>query len=183
MSENTEKKSKSSALRDRVKSFLIAIAIVVVLKLFIIDATRVQGNSMLDTLHTGDVMLVNKVSKNFSDYKRGDIVILEAPDYPGRLYIKRVVGEPGDEISLEDGEVLVNGKVYEEDYVHAPATLQTSEFSDRVLGEDEYFVMGDNRLPNASNDSRNFGSLSKDQIVGHAFFRIYPFSDMGRVDR
>lgn len=147
------------------------------------DATRVAGNSMLDTLHDGDMLLVNKIGKNFSDYHRGDIVILHAPDYPGRLYVKRVVGEPGDTITLDNETVYLNGEELAEPYTSVDYTLQTTDINQWVLDDNQYFVMGDNRLEGASNDSRSFGPVLKEEIVGHAFVRFYPFADFGLIDK
>ena len=164
------------------KSILIALAIAIFIKAFIMDATNISGNSMLNTLHDGDMLLVNKISKNFTDYHRGQIVILKAPDYPNRLYVKRVIGQPGDTITLKDEKVYVNGEQLNESYTSVDYTLQTSEDYEWKLLDNQYFVMGDNRLEGASNDSRNFGPINKSEIVGHAFVRIYPFSDIGKID-
>lgn len=164
------------------KSIVVALLIAIFIKLFIMDATNIAGNSMLNTLHDGDMLLMNKVSKNFTDYHRGQIVILNAPDYPNRLYVKRIIGEPGDTVSLKNEKVYINGKEIKEPYTSVDYTLQTSDENEWTLLDDQYFLMGDNRLEGASNDSRNFGPISKNDIVGHAFLRIYPFSDIGTID-
>lgn len=180
------KKNKDSiwsTILDWIKTILIALVIAVVIKVFLLDATRVSGHSMLNTLHDEDMLLVDKVSKNFTDFKRGNIVIINAPDYPGRLYIKRVVGLPGDTISLNDGKVYLNGSELDEPYTSVDYTLPEADGTEWTLLEDEYFVMGDNREEGASNDSRNFGPIIKKDIVGHAFLRFYPFNDFGRVDK
>ncbi|WP_297281432.1 signal peptidase I [uncultured Anaerococcus sp.] len=182
----TNKKNKkdddSEGPLEFLKSIAIALLIAILIKTFIMDATNIAGNSMLNTLHNGDMLLMNKLSKNFTDYHRGQIVILKAPDYPNRLYVKRVIGEPGDTITLKDEKVYVNGEELNEPYTSVDYTLQTSEDYEWTLLDNQYFVMGDNRLEGASNDSRNFGSIDKSEIVGHAFFRIYPFNDIGKID-
>lgn len=177
-----KKDSLKDIIIDWIKTILTAFLIALVLKLFIVDATRVSGKSMLNTLHHDDMLLVNKIGKHFTSYKRGQIVILDAPDYPNRLYVKRVVGIPGDTISLKDDKVYLNGEELQEPYTSVDYTLPENGGLEWQLSENEYFVMGDNRLEGASNDSRNFGPISKDEIVGHAFFRIYPFSDFGLID-
>lgn len=177
-----KKDSLKDIIVDWIKTILTALLIALVLKLFIVDATRVSGKSMLNTLHHDDMLLVNKIGKHFTSYKRGQIVILDAPDYPNRLYVKRVVGIPGDTISLKDDKVYLNGEELQEPYTSVDYTLPENGGLEWQLSENEYFVMGDNRLEGASNDSRNFGPISKDEIVGHAFFRIYPFSDFGLID-
>lgn len=177
-----KKDSLKDIIIDWIKTILTAFLIALVLKLFIVDATRVSGKSMLNTLHHDDMLMVNKIGKHFTSYKRGQIVILDAPDYPNRLYVKRVVGIPGDTISLKDDKVYLNGEELQEPYTSVDYTLPENGGLEWQLSENEYFVMGDNRLEGASNDSRNFGPISKDEIVGHAFFRIYPFSDFGLID-
>ena len=177
-----KKDSLKDIIIDWIKTILTAFLIALVLKLFIVDATRVSGKSMLNTLHHDDMLLVNKIGKHFTSYKRGQIIILDAPDYPNRLYVKRVVGIPGDTISLKDDKVYLNGEELQEPYTSVDYTLPENGGLEWQLSENEYFVMGDNRLEGASNDSRNFGPISKDEIVGHAFFRIYPFSDFGLID-
>ena len=177
-----KKDSLKDIIVDWIKTILTAFLIALVLKLFIVDATRVSGKSMLNTLHHDDMLLVNKIGKHFTSYKRGQIIILDAPDYPNRLYVKRVVGIPGDTISLKDDKVYLNGEQLQEPYTSVDYTLPENGGLEWQLSENVYFVMGDNRLEGASNDSRNFGPISKDEIVGHAFFRIYPFSDFGLID-
>lgn len=177
-----KKDSLKDTIIDWIKTILTALVIALVLKLFIVDATRVSGKSMLNTLHHDDMLLVNKIGKHFTSYKRGQIIILDAPDYPNRLYVKRVVGIPGDTISLKDDKVYLNGEELQEPYTSVDYTLPGFDGVEWQLSENEYFVMGDNRLEGASNDSRNFGPITKDDIVGHAFFRIYPFSDFGLID-
>ena len=176
-------KSKGLEFLDWIKTILLALVIAFFIKIFIMDATKVEGNSMLNTLHSGDMLFVDKVSKHFKGYERGDIVILEAPDQADTFYIKRIVGMPGDNVEIKDGDIYVNGEIYEENYINSDQTLTTNENSSWEVKDDEYFVMGDNRLPNASNDSRNFGPISSEKIIGHAFLRFFPIYDIGFVDK
>ena len=180
MENNTKDKKILDILWDWVKTLAVALFITFFIKIFIFDATRVSGDSMLNTLHSGDMLFVNKIGKHFKDYKRGEIVIINAPDYPNRLYIKRVIGTPGDTVELRDGEVYVNDELLKEDYIGADATLPTSDMDSWTLSANEYLVFGDNR--SNSNDSRSFGKIYKEDIVGHAFVRFYPFSDAGLID-
>lgn len=167
---------------DWIKTIAAALLIAAFIKGFIMDATRVSGLSMLNTLYHDDMLLVDKITKRFNDYDRGNIVILKAPDYENRLYVKRVIGIPGDTISLKDDKVFLNGKELDEPYTSVDYTLPEADGTKWTLGEDEYFVMGDNREEGASNDSRNFGPVNKSEIVGHAFLRFYPFEDFGQID-
>ena len=175
-------KKDEDGVLEWIKSIVIALAIAAVIKWLFFDATRVAGNSMLNTLHDGDMLFMNKIGKHFYDYERGDIVILNAPDYPNRLYVKRVVGVPGDTVTLKDEKVYLNGEELNEPYTSVDYTLQTSDTYEWYLLDNQYFLLGDNRAEGASNDSRNYGPVEKDEIVGHAFFRFYPFSDMGNID-
>lgn len=176
------KNDDEDGILEWIKSIVIALAIAALIKWLFFDATRVAGNSMLNTLHDGDMLFMNKIGKHFHDYERGDIVILNAPDYPNRLYVKRVVGVPGDTVTLKDEKVYLNGEELNEPYTSVDYTLQTSDTYEWYLLDNQYFLLGDNRAEGASNDSRNYGPVEKDEIVGHAFFRFYPFSDMGNID-
>ncbi|MDY3006966.1 signal peptidase I [Anaerococcus porci] len=168
---------------DWIKTILLALILAFFIKIFLLDATKVEGNSMLNTLHSGDMLFVDKLSKHFKGFDVGDIVIIEAPDQESTLYIKRIVGLPGDTVYISNGNVYINGEIYSEHYINTNETLTTNNNSEWTLNEGEYFVMGDNRLPNASNDSRNFGPISENSIVGHAFLRFYPLYDIGFVDK
>lgn len=181
---NPEEKKDSiqDIILDWVKTIAIALLIATFIKLFIMDATRVSGDSMLNTLHNDDMLMMNKIGKHFGDYSRGDIVIIKAPDYANRLYVKRVVGVPGDTIKLQDEKVYINGEELNEPYTSVDYTLPTSDKTEWMMLPNQYFVIGDNRMEGASNDSRNFGPIIKDEIVGHAFLRFYPFSDFGLID-
>lgn len=173
----------SQEFLDWIKTILIALVLAFFIKIFVMDATKVEGNSMLNTLHSGDMLFVDKLSQHFKGYEKGDIVIIEAPDNEDTLYIKRIVGLEGDHILIDDGNVYINGEIYNEPYTNTDDTLTTSGENEWIVGEGEYFVMGDNRLPNASNDSRNFGSINEESIVGHAFLRFYPLYYIGFVDK
>lgn len=179
---NDKKKEEKDGPLEWIKTILLALLLAAVIKTFIMDATKVAGNSMLNTLHNDDMLFVNKIGKNFTDYERGNIIILKAPDYPNRLYVKRIIGIPGDTISLKDEKVFLNGEELNEKYTSVDYTLPVSEITEWTLADGEYFVMGDNRLEGASNDSRNFGPINKSEIVGHAFVRFYPFQDAGKID-
>lgn len=176
------KESIQEIILDWVKTIAIALLIATFIKLFIMDATRVAGNSMLNTLHHNDMLMMNKIGKHFGDYDRGDIVILKAPDYANRLYVKRVVAVPGDTVKLKDEKIYINGEELVEPYTSVDYTMPTSDKTEWMMLPNQYFVVGDNRMEGASNDSRNFGPIIKDEIVGHAFLRFYPFSDFGLID-
>ena len=182
INDKKDPKKDDEGILDWIKSIVVALLIAALIKWLFIDATRVAGNSMLNTLHDGDMLFMNKIGKHFHDYDRGDIVILDAPDFPGRLYVKRVVGLPGDTVTLKDEKVYINDEELKEPYTSVDYTLQTSDTYEWYLLDGQYFVMGDNRAEGASNDSRNYGPVQTEEIVGHAFYRFYPFNDMGNID-
>ena len=149
--------------------YLIIILFVVFLKAYVISPIRVNGVSMNPTLDDRDIMLLDEVSYYFTDIHRFDIVVVRQED---EYLIKRVIGLPGEEICYEDDKLYIDGEYMEEDYDRK----ETNDFSTK-LGEDEYFVMGDNRTN--STDSRIFGPVSKEEIVGKTSFTILPFSRFG----
>jgi signal peptidase I len=134
---------------------------------------------MFPTLHENDRVLVNKLSYDLHDVNRGDLVVFERP--PGETdtdikdLIKRVVGLPGDVVSSCGGQVCIDGTPLEEPYLPDGAT--TGEFERQTVPDDHVFVMGDNR--DNSRDSRIFGPIEEDSIVGRAFVRIWPITDFG----
>lgn len=159
---------------DYIKTILIAIIITFFVKYFIVDLTAVSGRSMEPTLQTGYIMIVNKISNNLgTDYKRGDIVIVNSP-IEDKLYIKRVIGLPNDEVVIKDGSIYINNHKLNENYLKDNTiTKETTFINSWNLEPDEYFLVGDNR--ENSNDSRKFGPIKRSDFVGKAFLRIYPF--------
>lgn len=164
-----EVKTKEKNYFKEFLPYLIIILIVVFLKVYVISPIRVNGVSMNPTLDDRDIMLLDEVSYYFTDISRFDIVVVRQDD---EYLIKRVVGLPGEEIRYEDDKLYIDGEYIEEDYERK----ETSDFS-TTLGEGEYFVMGDNRTN--STDSRIFGPVSKDDIIGKTSFTILPFSRFG----
>lgn len=162
----------------------VAEIVVLAVGLYLIATTTVQtvhvvGISMTPTLQNDDLLIASKIDYRLHAPERGDIIILKSPIDPGRDYIKRVVGLPGDHILIRDHHVLVNGDVLEEPYVaNWMTTPDWPQTPDAVDGEavppDMYFVMGDNR--DHSSDSRLFGWVSRDQIDGKALVRFWPVS-------
>jgi signal peptidase I len=129
---------------------------------------RVDSFSMEPTLDKGDFVIVNKVSYKLGSPGRGDIIVFHYPPNPEEQYIKRVIGLPGDQIHIADGEVYINGGLLAEPYIQAP----TSRGGDWEIPQDSLFVMGDNR--NNSSDSRAWGMVPFDYIVGKATVIYWP---------
>lgn len=175
-SEKIEKKVKKTkednVFFEWVKSIFIAVVLAILIKTFIAEPTKIEGNSMIQTLHDDDRVIINKIVMKFKPLKRKDIVVMKYDNNSD--YIKRIVGLPGEYIQLIDGKVYINGKVYEEAYISGDYTQAINGFEWK-LGKNEYFLMGDNRNPNGSTDSRVFGPVNLDRIKGVASFRFYPF--------
>ncbi|MDY3052340.1 MAG: signal peptidase I [Ndongobacter sp.] len=175
-----KKKSRSREAWGMARSLLIALVVALGVRFFIGSATTVQGESMVPTLQSGDMLIVSKLPAYTNSFARGDIVVLDAPNEEGKFYIKRVVGLPGETVRIEDGTVYIDGKQLKEFYSLNGTTVSyaTSEWR---IGEDEYFVMGDNRGKGKSNDSRLFGPISGERIEGVAIFRLWPISKWGTL--
>jgi signal peptidase I len=132
----------------------------------------VQGASMEPNFQTGNYLVVDIISYKFGEPERGDVVVFRYPGNRSLYYIKRIIGLPGDRVTLIDGNIFINGEIFIEDYI--PSYVETDAFdeADFLLGEGEYFVMGDNRA--SSFDSRSWGPLGKNDIVGVVKMRVWP---------
>ena len=156
-----------------------ALVVALVVKTFLIQAFFIPSLSMYPTLDKGDRVLVNKLSYKVHDVHRGDLVVFERP--PGQPastikdLIKRVVGLPGESIEARAGAVYIDGKRISEPYLVDGVT--TDNLPRQTIPKDEIFVMGDNRGDSA--DSRVFGPIYEDTIVGRAFIRVWPIPDIG----
>ncbi len=169
---------------------LIALGITLLFITFIAQKTVVHQTSMFPTLNEGDHLIVDKISYRFTEPKRFDIVIFpyKLAEKKGSYYVKRIIGLPGETIRIaDDGGIYINDKLLEEDYGRETIRVSGSTWNRGkgegiVLGENEYFVMGDNR--NNSVDSRFdvIGNVNGDEFVGRAIFRIYPFKSFGPID-
>ena len=182
MDENEKKEEKSESI-EWVKSIVAAILIALLIKTFIFNTTHVLGNSMYPTLHEKDRLFANKITLYFSTPKRGDIVIIKAPDSPKKDYIKRVIGIGGDIVEIESGDVYVNGELLYEDYIEEGSYTHTYKETYWEIPEDYLFVLGDNRNEGASKDSRYFEYKNKKDVKGITGFRYFPVNkEFGKLD-
>lgn len=185
---NTKARCKKRKMTD-ILLFVLALTLVIATRQCLWMPMRVKGNSMLSTLHSGEMMLVSRVQLKTEEIQRGDVVICH---YPGRYwktgkwklfrqnFVKRVIALPGEEIEIIDGTVYVNGDPIEESYLDAEHTRRRTDMAPRTLGEDEYFVMGDNR--DSSNDSRRVGAIRKSEIVGRVTRVVWPLSAWRKIE-
>ncbi|HHY43659.1 MAG TPA: signal peptidase I [Coprothermobacter sp.] len=154
-------------------ALVLAAAIVIPIRVYVLQPYRVYMTSMVPTLQPGDVVIGLKSAIVGDDIKRGDIVIVGGAFSNGELYVKRVIGLPGETISINDGEVYINGQKLEEPWLPSDGGFSSSgELSEIKLGENQYFVLGDNRF--ASRDSRSFGPVTKQEIKAKVVLRIFP---------
>lgn len=166
-----------------IKEWVIYAVIVIAVSLFIVtfigQRTVVDGNSMNDTLQNGDNLVVDKLTYRFSDIDRFDIVVFRYHNDKNLFYIKRIIGLPGETVQISGDDIYINGELLEENYGKEAMDSPGRAYEPITLGEDEYFVLGDNR--NDSSDSRDpsVGNVQRDWIVGRALLRITPFSNAG----
>lgn len=169
---------------DFIEIVLIGTAVFFVVYLFIGQLLEVTGDSMYPNFHDKEQMLAEKLSTKFIDIKRGEVIIFKHPLEKDRLLIKRVIGLPGETIRISNGLVYINDKFLDEPYL-APGTKTQQEqaFQEGLeykIPDDSYVVLGDNRLK--STDSREWGFLSKDLIVGRAVLVYYPINRIKLVE-
>lgn len=168
---------------DFLETSVVALSIFVVIYLFLIQPHEIKGGSMEPTFHNNEYILTDKISYRFKEPQRGDVIIFKAPRNPDVDYIKRVIGLPKERIKILKGYVYINGEMLNEPYlVDKTIALPGNTIQEGVeitIPEGYYFVMGDNR-PHSS-DSREFGPIPNNLIIGHAILRYWPIGQMGIV--
>ena len=180
-----KKKSKKSGMNKFLADSLYILAVLILAVLFVKyvgQRTTVIGSSMEPTLSDGDNLIVDKLTYRISDPKRFDVIVFPFQYEEGTYYIKRIIGLPGETVRIdENGNIYINGNILTENYGAAVITDPGIAINDVVVGEDEYFVLGDNR--NHSSDSRTqaVGLIKREDILGRAWLRIFPFKKIGFV--
>ena len=167
---------------DWVVFFVILIGLTFLINTYVGQRTYISGPSMQPTLHDGDNLIVDKISYRFTDPKRYDIIVFPYRYQDDTFYIKRIIGLPGETVQIINGYVYINGELREDEVYGAEVMEDAGIASEPItLGEDEYFVLGDNR--NHSSDSRdpNVGVLHRDELIGRAWVRIWPFDKFGVI--
>ena len=181
---DSKKEKRTDGVYREIFSMMFYLIFVVAATLLIIrfvgQRTEVSGHSMEDTLDDGDNLIVDKLTYRFRDPVRYDIIVFPYKYKEDTYYIKRIIGLPGEMVQItEEGNILINGEVLEESYGREVMKSPGIAADPIILGEDEYFVLGDNR--NASADSRDpsVGVISGKDIVGRAWLRIWPLNKFG----
>ncbi len=155
--------------------YLVLLAVILVVKTYVISPIRVNGISMVPTLEDKDYMILDKISYKFSKMKRFDIVVIK---YDGEYLIKRLIGFPGEHIEYKNNKLYVNGTMIEENFTKEVINdYNITELGSKTIPKDHYFVIGDNRP--VSKDSRIIGFVSKKDIIGKSSLTLLPFSRFG----
>jgi len=178
----SEHSTASSLLREVAEVVVLAVILYIGIS-FAVQAVHVEGLSMFATLNDNDYLIANKIDYRLHAPERGDIIILRPPTNNSTDFIKRVIALPGEKLLIRSGTVLINGHRLEEPYL-PEAWIYSTDWpcggcDGKVMGPNEYFVMGDNR--NRSQDSRFFGPITRDRIDGKAWFRIWPLDHFGSI--
>ncbi len=177
-------KTNNKNFKANILSNIIFFAFVCILSFLFVtyigQRTTVSGSSMENTLYDGDNLMVDKLSYRFSEPKRYDIIIFPPKDKGDTLYIKRIIAKPGETIRIDmEGKIYINNVVLKEDYGNEIIKNPGIAIDPITLGDDEYFVLGDNRNNSADSRIAQVGLVHRKEIVGRAFIRIYPFNKIG----
>lgn len=177
------------AVREIVETLLLAALIFFLVRLVVLNF-RVDGQSMTPNLDDGQMLLVNRNAYQFLDWQgnkfypfdppeRGDIVVFNPPTESDKPYIKRIIGLPGDRVTFSNGQVFVNGEMLDEDYIEDRTRCGRNDYCDEVVPDGSIFVLGDHRTN--SSDSRVFGSVPIENVIGKAWLSYWPANDIGFV--
>ena len=176
-------KNSLAFIWEILKIVIIALLIVIPIRYFLFQPFFVRGQSMEPAFENSDYLIIDEISYRLGSPQRGDVIVFKYPQNPSQRYIKRIVGLPGETIAIEAGSVIIfnwegSQTLDESDYlspsVQTPGDVRVS------LDEDEYFVLGDNRVSSA--DSRRWGSLPRENIIGRVLFRAWPFSALAKIE-
>jgi signal peptidase I len=205
LAEEEKPEKKENFAWEIIKTIIIVGLLVFFFRFFIIQPYYIIGSSMEPKFHNGNYLFIDEVTYRFFEPKRGDIIVFKHPDEtcvsyvetspvlrnffqgPCQNYIKRIIGLPGETVKIENGKVIVmntdhpQGITLNEPYIEK--SIQTSGKQTFTVGSSEYFVLGDNRHPNASSDSREWGLLNKKYIVGRGWLRLLPPDEAGFIKK
>lgn len=173
---------------EAIKIALVSVLIVLPVRIFIAQPFIVSGSSMQPTFDSGDYLVIDQLSYRLDNPERQDVIVFHYPENPDKYFIKRIIGLPGETVTIQDGQITIvneqhpNGFTLEEPYLSSDNRFTNDELN-LTLGEDEYFVLGDNR--NESSDSRTWGELPRNLVVGQVLTQLLPITEIslypGRV--
>ncbi len=170
-------------IKETVKFALLSLIIVAPIRIFIAQPFLVSGSSMSPTFSNGDYLIIDQLSYYFEKPERGQVIVFKYPNDTSKFFIKRIVGLPNEVVDLENGQVFIKPNIdsetrieLDESYIQNKDLLGNGEVR-FILGSDEYFVMGDNRI--ASSDSREWGPLQRKFVTGHVLLRLLPVNNVG----
>ncbi|MCD8022120.1 MAG: signal peptidase I [Lachnospiraceae bacterium] len=178
-------KKKKNIFREAL-SWIVYVAVICCVAYLVVnyvgERTEVRGDSMYPALNDGDQLIVDLLSYQFTEPKRFDVIVFPFQYQEDTYYIKRIIGLPGETVQIMDGVIYINGEVLEEAYGYEEIRSAGLAATEITLGEQEYFVLGDNR--NDSTDSRepSVGNITRDKIIGKAWLRIWPLDSFGFID-
>jgi len=167
---------------DFIETAVVALSLFVIMYIFLFQPHQVKGESMYPNFHDRDYLLTNKLTYRFKEPHRGDVIVFKAPQNRNYDYIKRIVGLPGETVKVANGKVYINNlPLNEANYLNKDletlAGLFLTEGKSYTIPENEYLVMGDNR--GHSSDSKDWGTVPKENIIGLAWFRYWPVNSLG----
>lgn len=173
------------------KVIIIALLIVVPIRLYLFQPFLVKGQSMEPNFRNGDYLIIDQISYRFREPQRGEVVVFKYPGNPSQRYIKRIIGLPGETVEIKDGKVIIsfssnltkNGKEKKlilDESSYLPESFQTEGNLRVSLAKNNYFVLGDNRISSA--DSRRWGPLHRENIIGRVFLRGWPLPALAKIE-
>ncbi len=174
-----------SAVREAAVCFIGIVVLCAVLFLlvnYVGERTEVRGNAMYPTLNNGDQLVIDILTYKFSDPKRFDLIAFPFQYQEDTVYVRRVIGLPGETVQITDGVIYINGSVLEESYGYELISNPGLAAAEVTLSEQEYFVLGDNRSDSTDSREPSVGNVTKDQIIGKAVLRIWPVSSLGFIE-
>lgn len=168
---------------DIIETIVIALAVFVVVYLFLFQPHQVKGNSMVPNFHDGEYILTDKITYRFRAPQRGEVIVFKSPRNQEIDFIKRIIGLPGEKVKLNNGDIFINGKKLTENYFLDPISTRPGsvfkEGQENLIPLNNYFVLGDNR--SHSSDSREWGTVSVENIIGKAFLRYWPLNKIDLI--
>lgn len=172
---NARLQQAGTFLWEMIKVVAISLAIILPIRYFLVQPFYVKGASMEPNYHDYEYLIIDELTYRFNEPQRGDVVVLRNPSNPREYFIKRVIGLPGDMVTVANGKVSVNGEELDESaYLDDTVATYTSAKATVTLEDNQYFVLGDNRP--VSHDSRRFGPIDESEFIGRVWVRAWPFN-------